>query len=485
MASTFGAPLRIQREVVDERRSLSETSAGEALIRRMQEMEERHQADNERRDAEFIQVREELVSVKKALSVTPDKSAQLQGNLLGFDAPMYARMNVDDLLADDPPPPYTPMAASKAKTFLTSVVHLILFSLEPLRVVSGIAIPYAMRQLRPRLQKDSSRIEWNCDCGDVLYGDFIGKTPGSLQDLAAELNGRITSGPAAQGTTSAGSGSQQQSLASTETTVPGAPGSCSHSLDPGETSAAPVWPRIGPGPANNTQDHLRTMAPKWLELCLLSGPNTFSLGEIDVSGPQTDKSVFDKIRVKYSSERVMARIFARLAFRVPVGGVFVQSPYKFRKDENASMSNPIATASIMQRPSFPTPKQARDFNYTFKPSPMDEPPMPSPIFNHYFQHPRPTHNTAKWIKRFPQLLDTSLFYNNEELAKGWGIEIIEDRNWLLLICANIIALLIGGATATIYAVCTKDVQTGVAIGTWLCAAQTLTLNALLWRWTDV
>lgn len=33
-------------------------------------------------------------------------------------------------------------------------------------------------------------------CGDILYGDYIGATPGSLQGFVAQLRGKVISGPA-------------------------------------------------------------------------------------------------------------------------------------------------------------------------------------------------------------------------------------------------------------------------------------------------
>ena len=138
----------------------------------------------------------------------------------------------------------------------------------------------------------------------------------------------------------------------------------------------------------------------------------------------------------------------------------------------------------MKRPSVPDPKDAQQYKYVFDPMPMDEPPMDARTFNHYFHKPHPADDTNVWITRFPQLCDTSLFYNNERLAKGWGIEIIEDRNWRLFVCANVLALLASGAVAAVFSYTKDDRLTGVAIGAWLSTVQTLGITALLWHWTD-
>lgn len=143
-----------------------------------------------------------------------------------------------------------------------------------------------------------------------------------------------------------------------------------------------------------------------------------------------------------------------------------------------------ATASIMVRSSMPGANDAQRYHYVFDPIPMDQPPIDTRTFNHYFHKPHLADPSETWIKRFPQLHDVSLFYCHEKLAKGWGFEITEERNWMMLVCANLAALLVSGALAGISAHFLKDNATGVAIGAWLTAVQTLVITALFWRWTN-
>jgi len=75
-----------------------------------------------------------------------------------------------------------------------------------------------------------------------------------------------------------------------------------------------------------------TVNPKWLEICVRSGQHTWDLREIDVSGssgPETDSSVFFKIRQEYDGARArfqpLSRHFGRYSFcRVPTGGISVK-----------------------------------------------------------------------------------------------------------------------------------------------------------------
>ena len=138
----------------------------------------------------------------------------------------------------------------------------------------------------------------------------------------------------------------------------------------------------------------------------------------------------------------------------------------------------------MTRPSVPQPQEAKTYNYVFNPVPMDEPPMDERTFNHYFHKPHEADGAATWITRFPQLIDSS-FNSKEKLAKGWGIEIIEARNWMLFFYANVIALLLSGIIAGLISFYMHDKQTGVAIGAWLSTIQTLMVTALFWQWTNI
>ena len=138
----------------------------------------------------------------------------------------------------------------------------------------------------------------------------------------------------------------------------------------------------------------------------------------------------------------------------------------------------------MTRPSVPSPQEARDYHYIFNPMPMDEPPMDARTFNHYFHKPHSADSEAAWIQRFPQLVDCSLYYSKKKLAKGWGIEITEDLNKLLLSCTALIALLVNGAAAALCSVYWDDRQTGMAVGAWLTAVQTLVAMSLFWYWEN-
>ena len=97
--------------------------------------------------------------------------------------------------------------------------------------------------------------------------------------------------------------------------------------------ASPLSPHIN-GPAAvastlGTASSQVTKPTKWLELCFRSSTYPCVLGEIDIAGQQTDQTVFHKIREKYKSSKVSARLFGRFDLRVPNGGTFVQVRIRF------------------------------------------------------------------------------------------------------------------------------------------------------------
>jgi len=303
-----------------------------------------------------------------------------------------------------------------------------------------------------------------------------------LQALAAQLGGQVISGPAFQrnfaNTSSALPQLPPQAHFTRRSTATASAGAAGQPLGSNQQLNSPHLPAANTGNLNTAATQRVSTTNKWLELCIRSGPDTFVLGEMDISRTQADQTVFRAIKHKYEASRVVARLFGRFAYRIPSGGVSV----KFRKDKLATPSN-AATVSIMARSSMPEADDARDYHYVFDPIPMDQPPIDTHTFNHYFHKPHLADPSENWTKRFPQLHGVSFFWGHEKLAKGWGIEITEDRNWMVLVGANLVALLMSGALAGISAYCLKDNATGVAIGAWLTTVQTLAITALFWRWT--
>ncbi|KAL8789481.1 MAG: hypothetical protein Q9213_001094 [Squamulea squamosa] len=459
MARTLGAPLTLQKEIVDEQKPLEPTSACEKLIPTLDEVQKSYQ--------------------DQLQAVEPTNSSERN----------RMQKEIDKL-------------RSRVQKLLRSLAPAVIWSYQITSSLFSYSWFLTSKVMRPRLQKGYTQIEWQCvsdsrhpttslilihqSCGVLLYGDYIARSTGSLEHLAAQLNGRIVARSTTQSSLPNDSNIPlptvpAQARTRDQSSALGASGQAPQTIhsSQGSFSASDTDIAADPVSYNSSAPSIST-TPKWLELCIRSGPNNYFHEEIDVAVRQTDELVFHNIREKYRIKRAAVRLFNQFDLRIPNGGVFVQ----FRKDKLATTQRMVPTASIMACPSVPQPKEARDYHYVFDPIPMDEPPMDPRTFNHYLQNPHLGDHSETWIKRFPQLEDTSLFYSNEKLAKGWGIEITEDRNWTLIVCVNLLVLLLSGATAAIYGYCFKDAQTGVAIGAWLSTMQTLGVTCLFWQWTS-
>ena len=143
----------------------------------------------------------------------------------------------------------------------------------------------------------------------------------------------------------------------------------------------------------------------------------------------------------------------------------------------------VGIVSHPPNPSIPPADEVKAGRYLYSPVPMDEPPMPTNVFMHYFYSSTPEkHWDNLWGERFPQKLKTSILFSNDPLVVGWGIQITDGPNWFLLCLLMLLCLLISGIVAGVYAHFAKDNQTGVAIGSWLTAVQALGVALLFLRW---
>lgn len=139
-----------------------------------------------------------------------------------------------------------------------------------------------------------------------------------------------------------------------------------------------------------------------------------------------------------------------------------------------------ATAAIMDK-SIP-PLTEVNKTYLYDPIPMDEPVMPPDTFMHHLTKITEAHNEFIWCQRFPQKLGDSLICSPNKLAVGWGVEIAEGPNFLLFSAGMVIALLLSGLVAGLSGFYMKDKATGVAIGAWLTALQTMVAATLFFKW---
>ena len=144
-----------------------------------------------------------------------------------------------------------------------------------------------------------------------------------------------------------------------------------------------------------------------------------------------------------------------------------------------SGSDRLRHAGVLKRPSIPPPAEVETKRYEYEPCPIDEPPMDSDVFMHYLSAPDTEHTEELfWTLRFPRRINESFLQNP---GVGWGIQILEGPNWPLFWTFTTICTLLSGLIAGLFAWLKRDTASGVAIGAWLTAVQTMIVTTVFFR----
>ena len=164
-------PLAIQKEMVEEQRPLENTSAYEALTRRMDEMESRHHDELERveqRHQENQSRMEAEIENLRAKRAEPrqEKSAPIPPSTVpqqGPSANIYVHIAAKELLEMEPPPPYSSLEPWwRGSSIFNRLSELTLFTLTPAFELLNLLKPRLKRLMRPSRALGTSRIEWGC-----------------------------------------------------------------------------------------------------------------------------------------------------------------------------------------------------------------------------------------------------------------------------------------------------------------------------------
>jgi hypothetical protein len=154
---------------------------------------------------------------------------------------------------------------------------------------------YVLKYWRPRVPRGYKRLEWICDCGQSIYGDFDCSCEDSLNELA-------------------------EILRCTENVESACQGSPQHRSDPGESTSSQTSYRTSSPFSRQpqllygrTQDTNRPLQPEtalestgtkiYLELCVNTGEFRRSLSEIDITYCNSDGELFALVRQEYNKLR--------------------------------------------------------------------------------------------------------------------------------------------------------------------------------------
>ena len=172
---------------------------------------------------------------------------------------------------------------------------------------------------RPKVRPGHRRIEWKCDCGEPLWGDFEGNQPEALNRLSEVLQlpmNMPTRSDYLHMTCTATDNSRQ---GTSDRLVPSSSNQDSSIDDK-------VSPQTHLAEAKNTRPP-SPIVEKYLELCVNTGEYNISLAEIEVSTPRAqitnDGELFRAIKKKYDHHRGFLKTHQLHLFK-PVAVHFVQ-----------------------------------------------------------------------------------------------------------------------------------------------------------------
>ncbi|PTB65094.1 p53-like transcription factor [Trichoderma citrinoviride] len=304
-------------------------------------------------------------------------------------------------------------------------------------------ISWAKKMCRPRLRPGYRRIEWTCDCGVDLYGDFSQEEPSDLDALEASLRSPPeTTSPATDST----------DAERVEDTPTGTPQS-NFSWNTGRT-ASPTF----------TDASSVDLHAKYLALCVNTGGMYKKLAEIDTSRIKSDSEVFHQMKKAYLEHRGLR---SRLSFLVkPVTVEFVRfTLWNLRH----------GYISITDRPKSMPPKSSIDYDFV-------PPPMTPEVFIHYLEHGDDdlSPNRHTWLPRLPQRLNGKVLHCGEA-AEGWGIHVVEGPNRLAVFWIVMATVFASVLASVLWASLMGDIQGGTGLGALIMALPGVIMAAFLFR----
>ncbi|KAF4631776.1 hypothetical protein G7Y89_g6358 [Cudoniella acicularis] len=312
---------------------------------------------------------------------------------LEVDHPGPTNSKVETTILSVQVPSYNPPGPVKHTMMtISTFLHFLWSEVIRLSIWCGIS--------RPRVEKGFRRIEWQCDCGVKIYGDFDNTDPQAVNDPAKALQSSNTRGTNSSSSSSrtANSSISDNSNAS-EITILSQPGQPplpeTRSLSV-EDSAVETAPSTLASPAPSPQ----LSQPKYLALCVNTSGIYKTLAEIEVSAVKSDGQLFHLIKEAYRDIR---------GFRTKLNFLI----------------KPIEIQFVLCIP----PKDADEYEYMPRPL-VPLPPMPSEVFIHFLEHEDKDDlslTKSVWTPRLPRRLHKRMI-ECEVPTYGWGIHVIEGPN---------------------------------------------------------
>ncbi|OBT88499.1 hypothetical protein VE02_03469 [Pseudogymnoascus sp. 03VT05] len=356
---------------------------------------------------------------------------------------------------------------------------------------------FVHRLFRPKLEIGYRRLEWQCDCGMPLYGDFrgdseeISKLVGEIQAhgyVVTRSGQRIKQIPANSGLTTglnlaasapqgldASQTAQDLALSSTGTTSR----ALGETRNPTASSAVTTTPL--PPVTNNSS--------KFVALCVNTGPFQKTYDEIDISASLRNTQMFHNFKTTYEACISSRKNPLRRWLTQPTDIEFIQFAVEGLRRVYPIPGSPDCTicAHADKKDGLVTARK-------YEPHPngvaLTHPPIPPHLFFHLWECPKDITPAVQnmWLNRLPKKLDEKLgkvclgTRPDGELILGWGVFVIEGlhRQRILRLTVTIVALSMVISVA--YSASTKDVSSGFAVGALLVGCWTIIIGALFSEW---
>ncbi|KAL2073781.1 hypothetical protein VTL71DRAFT_11107 [Oculimacula yallundae] len=355
-----------------------------------------------------------------------------------------------------------------------------------------------LRLFRHKLEVGSWRLEWQCDCGKPLYGDFRGEFE-EICKLAKEIQAHgyfvtqssheIKQRPAGSTQTTTSNSAVLANLESdTSLTAQNASlspnGIISRALG-GRQYPTVVSTVTAPSSLPVTGDR----SPKFVALCVKTGRFQNTYGEIDISTIPRSTQIFHDFKKTYEACVGSRRNPFRRWLTRPVDIGFIQFAVEGFRRVYPIPGSPDCTicAHAEMKDELVT---ARKYEPHLDTVSLTHPPIPPDLFFHLWECPAQITPSVQnmWLSRLPKKLDEKLenmslrTRPDGELILGWGVLVIEGLHKRKISRMTFSVAVVSIIISVTYSACMTDVSSGFAVGALLVGCWTMFVTAIYFEW---
>lgn len=354
-----------------------------------------------------------------------------------------------------------------------------------------------LRLFRPKLEIGYRRLEWQCDCGMPLYGDFRGDSE-EISKLVREIQAHgyaVTQTchgtkqmPADSGRTTASNSAISAPLGLNTSQT--AQNSCLNSTGTSSRALEETRnPTVGSTVTTTSLTPVTDNRSKFVALCVNTGPFQKTYDEIDISSIPKNTQMFHDFKKTYEACVSSRKNLLRRWLTKPIDIEFIQFAVEGLRRVYPIPGSPDCTicAHAEKKDGLVT---ARKYEPHLNAVALTHPPIPPDLFFHLWECPEHITPTVQnlWLNRLPKKLDEKLdkvclgTRPDGELILGWGVLVIEGLHRRRILRLTIAIVALSMVISVAYSAGTKDVSSGFAVGALLVGCWTLFIAALYSEW---